>query len=251
MFHESLSQGNSFLRKCDPRVKIMAALYFTIVIATTREPNTLVMGAFFVFFCFALMKGKFIILFKRLLAANIFIFILALTLPITTPGSTVYTIGTIQISREGLFLGSLVFVKSNLIILLTLLLLSTSPIISLTHAMHHLHVPTKLVNLLFFTFRYLHTIHLEYQKLLASIKLRCFQPKTNLYTYRTMAYLAANLIIKSYDRSERVYQAMLCRGFTGIFPTFYHFHLSGKDILFSLFSGIYLTFMAISSFFEF
>ncbi|MCP3952682.1 MAG: cobalt ECF transporter T component CbiQ, partial [Desulfobacterales bacterium] len=38
---------------------------------------------------------------------------------------------------------------------------------------------------------------------------------TNLHTYRTYAYLAGMLFVRASMRAQRVYQAMLCRGFHG------------------------------------
>jgi cobalt/nickel transport system permease protein len=83
---------------------------------------------------------------------------------------------------------------------------------------------------------------------MAAIKLRGFVPRTNFYTYKTYAYLVASLLIKSYDRSERVYKAMLCRGFKGVFPTYRHFKMQRKDKLFALGAAFYLVFLAFWTF---
>ena len=37
---------------------------------------------------------------------------------------------------------------------------------------------------------------------------------------------------KSYERSHRIYQAMLCRGFKGRYPTFHHFYLRRRDLVY-------------------
>ena len=57
-----------------------------------------------------------------------------------------------------------------------------------------------------------------------------FEPSTSLRTYKTFANLVAMLLLKSYDRAERVYDAMLCRGFKGRYYVLDHFHLTGKDL---------------------
>jgi cobalt/nickel transport system permease protein len=88
-------------------------------------------------------------------------------------------------------------------------------------------------------------IEREFQRLMEAARLRGFAPKTNLFTYRTTAYLVGNLLVRSYDRSQRVYEAMLCRGFNGTFPVYHHFTLSRRDIFFGVVGGIYLFFMAI------
>ena len=63
------------------------------------------------------------------------------------------------------------------------------------------------------------------------MKARCFRPGTNLHTYRTYAYLVAMLLLKSYDRAERVYKAMLCRGFKGQYHVLDHFALAPSDVV--------------------
>jgi len=42
------------------------------------------------------------------------------------------------------------------------------------------------------------------------------------------------LIVRSYERSQRIYQAMLCRGFKGRFPVASHFRLRKGDVVFGL-----------------
>ncbi|MBA7550739.1 hypothetical protein ES705_43262 [subsurface metagenome] len=74
-----------------------------------------------------------------------------------------------------------------------------------------------------------------------AMKIRGFKPKTNIHTYRTFAYLAGMLLIRSYDRSERIYRAMICRGFHGEFYLFDHFEIDIKDIIFLSFMIILLT----------
>jgi len=64
--------------------------------------------------------------------------------------------------------------------------------------------------------------------------IRCFKPGTNMHTYRTYAYLVGMLIVRSYERSQRIYQAMLCRGFSGRFPVVSHFRLGKGDVVFGL-----------------
>ncbi|NIR17569.1 MAG: cobalt ECF transporter T component CbiQ, partial [Desulfobacterales bacterium] len=65
--------------------------------------------------------------------------------------------------------------------------------------------------LLFFSYRYIHVIYLEYVRLLNAMKVRCFHPRSDVHTYKAYAHLVGMMLLKSYDRSERVYGAMLCR----------------------------------------
>ena len=62
-----------------------------------------------------------------------------------------------------------------------------------------------------------------------SLKIRGFHPGNNLHTYRTYAYLVGMLLVKSYERSERVRTAMLRRGFQGRFYDLKEFELTTND----------------------
>jgi cobalt/nickel transport system permease protein len=93
----------------------------------------------------------------------------------------------------------------------------------------HLRVPQRIVQLFFFTYRYISVIHREYLSLRSSMRMRCFNPGTNFHTYRSFAYLVGMLFVRSLDRSERIYQAMVLRGFSGTFWTLDHFHMRRSD----------------------
>jgi cobalt/nickel transport system permease protein len=108
-------------------------------------------------------------------------------------------------------------------------LLGTSPVFTLVHAPSHLWVPGKIVHLFFFCFRYVHVIHKEYHRLVNAMKVRGFKPGTNMHTYWTYAYLVGMLLVKSFDRSQRILAAMKCRGFKGKFYILHHYGMKKAD----------------------
>lgn len=59
-------------------------------------------------------------------------------------------------------------------------------------------------------------------------------PRTNLHTYRTLASLLGLLLVRSYERSLRVREAMLLRGFEGRFRSVAVFRARPVDALFAL-----------------
>jgi cobalt/nickel transport system permease protein len=115
------------------------------------------------------------------------------------------------------------------------------PVITLGQALHNLRLPDKLCHLLLFTYRYLHVFELEYLRLVQAMKIRGFQPGTNVHTYRSYANLAAMLLVRSFDRAETVYQAMLCRGFRGVFYSLKTFSWQPRDWTFAGLSFLALT----------
>jgi len=122
--------------------------------------------------------------------------------------------------------------------LIIISLLSTSTISSLIHAMNNMYLSDKLIYLFFFVYRYLHVIKDEYDRIYNSMLMRGFKPGSNIHTYKSYAYLIAMLLIKSYERSKKVYEAMLCRAFKGKFYIIDNFSIKKIDILFSALSFI-------------
>jgi len=231
LIKEKFSEGDSLLHKLDPRVKIIVALLFSVIVAVSDKYTSLIGALFFAIVAVILARLRTREVISRLLVVNSFIFLLWLMLPFTFPGKNIYTLGSLNISQEGIKYALLITIKSNSIILVGIALLSTSSIFNLVHALRHLYLPDKLTQLFFFTYRYTQTIHSEYIRLNNALRIRGFKAQTNFHTYRTYAYLVGMMLVRSYDRSKRVYDAMLCRGFKGKLWTLNHFVFKKSDFI--------------------
>ncbi|MGO9571882.1 MAG: cobalt ECF transporter T component CbiQ [Desulfomonilaceae bacterium] len=228
---EEFALGDSWVHQSDPRVKILATFLFSVVVAVN---SSLLASALALIFPIVLVISAHLNVKKvliRVAVVNGFILFLWLFLPFTFPGEIVYSLGPLDIHREGLLYALLVTVKSNAIVMTVIALLGTSPIFTLVHALSHLWVPAKIVHLFFFCFRYIHVIHEEYHRLLNAMKIRGFRPRTDMHTYRAYAYLVGMLLVKSFDRSKRILAAMKCRGFKGKFYILHHYGMKKLDYL--------------------
>jgi cobalt/nickel transport system permease protein len=145
-------------------------------------------------------------------------------------GKHILSIGPVNAFKEGIIYSAIITLKTNSIIIVLMALMSTMPILTMGKAMRHLCVPGKIVHLFLFTYRYIHAIHREYLRLMNAIKIRGFQPSTDIHTYRTYAYLVGMLLVRSHDRAVRVRAAMLCRGFMGRFYDLSEFSIKLTDV---------------------
>ena len=241
MHLEEFAEGTSVFHRLDPRVKFITLIPYIIVVAIMqgiRYPALALLVSTIMIIITRINIRK---LLNRLGVVNIFILFLWLFLPFSHPGNEVFRVGPLTATREGFLFALSITLKANAIVLATIALLGTSEVFSLTHALVHLKFPRKLVHLFFFFYRYVSVLHDEYSKMRRAITIRAFQAKTNLHTYRTYAYLVGMLIVRSFDHSQRIYKAMLCRGFTGNFPIISHFALKRRDIIF----GILMIFITI------
>jgi cobalt/nickel transport system permease protein len=123
----------------------------------------------------------------------------------------------LALTSEGLGTALLITLKCNAIVLALTGLAATSRVPDLGRALSGLGVPDKISFLILFSYRYLDVIAAEYARLSRAARARCFEAGPNRHTYRTVANLLGMVLVRSYDRSQRVYQAMLLRGFDGRF----------------------------------
>jgi cobalt/nickel transport system permease protein len=233
---EPFSEGASLAHRLDPRGKIVVGALFAILMATATTYAVALAGLVLALICLALARLPLKEVLARLLVVNSFIVFLWLVLPLTYPGDPVWRLGPLAASRQGLVYTGLITLKSNAIIIALIALIATAPIVTLGQALHHLRLPDKLCHLLLFTYRYIYVFEQEYRRLVQAMKIRGFRPRTNLHTYRSYAYLAAMLLVRSFDRAERVFEAMRCRGFQGTFYSLRTFTWQRRDGIFLAFS---------------
>ncbi|UIJ39136.1 cobalt ECF transporter T component CbiQ [Desulfobaculum bizertense] len=235
MIDESFSLGHSPIHRLDPRGRILAACAFSCVVALLhiRLPLYIALACGLCLLLCARLSLSSVL--RRLLLVNIFVLVLWLFLPFSVPGTPVFQVWEFTASLEGIQLATDISIKSNAIIMAFIALISTIPIPDLGHALLRLKVPQKLSLLLLFAYRHIFLIAEEYQRLHAAMKIRGFVPRTNLHTYRAYASLLGMVIIRSWERSERVYNAMLCRGFRGTFRSLNGFRFTLSDRVFVFF----------------
>lgn len=231
MLDDSFTTQGSVIHRLDPRPRIIVALAFSVVMAVATQWSALAIGAAFSILILALARLPFGKVLRRLILVNGLILVLWFLLPLSVAGDSLFAVGPFGMSREGICYAALLTARSNIIVLGLLTLISTIPMFTLGRAMATLRIPDKGVQLFLFTYRYVHVIHEEYLRLLRALKIRGFEPGTNLHTYRTYAYLVGMLLLKSYERSVRIRQAMLCRGFHGKFYNLSDLHMKRSDWL--------------------
>ena len=244
MHLDNFAIGDSFLHRADPRVKVVLAALFSVVVALADSYACLTVASVFAVALLLIARLSLKQVLLRLLAVNTFVLFLWLFLPFTYGGEEIFSIGPLNATREGIAYASLITVKSNAIVLALIALIATIPIITLGHALSHLRVPNKLIHLFFFTIRYLQVLHLEYDRLRDAMKIRGFRPRSNMHTYKSLAYLIGMLLIKSFDRADRIRKAMVCRGFHGRFYLLSHFELKRSDMVMLVLAILVMSSMA-------
>lgn len=229
MLSEAFAGGTSVFHRLDPRLRIVFAILFSFLLAVSKSFSTMAAGLVLSMAMIWLAHIPLKKVLKRLAVINGFNLALFMILPITFEGTPLFNIGPVDCSVQGGILAAQITLKSNAILLAFISLVATMTIATLGNALNRLHVPEKIVYLMLLAYRYVFVLEQEYLRLATAIKVRGFEPKTNLHTYRTYAYLFGMLLVRATARADRVYQSMLCRGFKGKFYCIHGFSFSGLD----------------------
>jgi cobalt/nickel transport system permease protein len=139
-----------------------------------------------------------------------------------------------------------ILTRSWLSVQMAILLVATTQFPDLIHAFEHLHFPRVLTTIVAFLYRYLFVLTDEAFRLLRAREARSAglpgrKSGGNLaWRIKTTGHMAGQLFLRSYDRSDRIYNAMLARGYTGHLRTLNPHVMNRKDWLVLVLSFISL-----------
>jgi len=183
------------------KVRLLAFVFVTAAVYPINSPLALfilLLVAFGVFFALKT-PPRYL---KGLLYANTFTLFVVITLLLFD-------------FERNLKTAAVIFLKANTLLVFTFALVLPLGVVGLARTLRELGVSEKFVLMLLLSYRYLHSVREEYEKISKAAKLRGFEPSFNLRTYRTYGYLLGMLTLKTYLKARQVYKAMLCRGFGG------------------------------------
>ena len=219
------------MHRLDPRAKLASAVVYSVAVAVVTDLRVLALALVFSAILVGSARLNARRLAWRLAAINGFLAFLWLFLPWSVAGTAVARWGPVTVTHEGLQLALRLTLRCNAIVWACIALLGTSRTVDLARALRDFRLPAKLVLMLHFCVHYVQIIYGEYRRLMDAARIRGFKPGGNLHTYRTYANLAGTLLVRCHDRGVRVYEAMLCRGFTGQFPGLAGRRLTVRDVL--------------------
>ncbi len=205
------------LDRLDPRTRILAAGAAVVVTVTLRDPVVLA-GALAATVLMSTLAGVGLRdLLERLAHVEGFLIVLVLLLPLTVPGDTAFALGPLPLSRPGLDRALLVLLRVNLAAVTIFVLLAGLEPARLGHGLARLGAPEKLVHVFLFAVRWVDQLREETARLRDALRARAFVSGTSRHTLRTWGNFAGTLLVRSFERAERVDEAMRCRGFAGRF----------------------------------
>lgn len=230
----------SLVHHLDPRMKVVFTLLF--IVSNVLLPD----GAWLAFLAawgLVWLAGRLAhfpagYLFKRGFIVLPFV-LAAVTVIFTRPGTPLFTLSiastNLTATDAGLIRFSSIVVRSWLSLQMAILLTATTQFPDLMHALHHLRVPAILVAIISFMYRYLFVLADEAMRLLRARDARSARPEQGggggsiWWRAKVAGNMAGQLFVRSLERSDRVYNAMLARGYRGQLLTMNPHTLQGND----------------------
>lgn len=142
--------------------------------------------------------------------------LVAAFVPFVRSGPTV-AVGPLSLSEAGLATFALVAAKATIGTVSAVLLAATTSFPDVLHALERLRAPRLLVVIAAFMYRYVFVIADEARRMRAALAARAYRPR-HLGQVATLGRMVTALFLRSYERGERVYLAMLARGYAGTMP---------------------------------
>jgi cobalt/nickel transport system permease protein len=141
-----------------------------------------------------------------------------------------------------------IVIRSWLSVQMAILLVAVTRFPDLVHALEHLRVPSILTTIIAFLYRYLFVLSDEVMRLMRARQARSAAASgqksggSMIWRGRIAGHMAGQLFLRSYERSDRIYNAMLARGYDGNLRTLNPHHMHNSDwILLSL--GLFILFL--------
>lgn len=220
------------LSRLDPRWKLAALAPAALAFALLQTPAAAVLALLgaFALALLARLPPRWLAL--RLGAALLLLALLLLwRLFVVRADDATCNLGPLTLSLTGLVRVLTLLARAAAVVTLALVLLATAPLHETFRAAHQLRVPGVLVQLALLTLRYVGLLAEEFARLRTALRVRGFRSGVNRHTYRTVGQLAGTLLVRSHERSERVAQAMRCRGFDGQFRSLHEARTTRADVL--------------------
>tara|TARA_B100001094_G_scaffold223741_1_gene217938 strand:+ start:17 stop:778 length:762 start_codon:yes stop_codon:yes gene_type:complete len=216
--HHLSLHSKSQLHELSPQLKILATLLIVVSIAFSKiiNPFQIISHAVIVFLIIRRSNIPLKTYLKRLTLDIPFI-LFALFLPFLSSGNNdmVFTIFSFEVYRTGLLEMFAILFKATAGLSMGIVLTATTTNIELIYGLQKLKLPLIIIAIMSFAIRYIDVFIDEFKRVKISMQSRGYIEK-GIKTLLPIAYASGAMLIRGYERGERVYLSMISRGFTGV-----------------------------------
>ncbi|HMK49314.1 MAG TPA: cobalt ECF transporter T component CbiQ [Thermodesulfovibrionales bacterium] len=231
---DTLSYRNSFVHRLDPRIKIIVSLIFILFVVSFPKYEISSLLPFFFYPVFLLTAGNIPLkaIAKKIFFISPFAVFIGIFNPLFDTG-TMYTIFGVPVSGGWLSFLS-ILIKYMLTVSTALLLIAVTSFPGICEGLERLKLPKIFVIQLLFLYRYLFVLLEESLRMMRARDARSFGNRGK--EIRTFVRLISVLLIRSIERAEMIFRAMLARGFRGEIKVLRRHTVNAADVLFLMIS---------------
>ncbi|NOQ22772.1 MAG: cobalt ECF transporter T component CbiQ [Candidatus Aegiribacteria sp.] len=154
------------------------------------------------------------LLLSRFRAPIVFLLFVSVFLVLFSEGDALVRIGPVVLKSQGAILALNTCVRVLSVITVGIVMIYTTPLSGLSGKLKRMLIPHILVDIGIMTGRYIMVIGEDYNKMKTARKLRGYMPgKSMARRFGVIVPTAATLLIKGFQQSERVFNAMRMRGY--------------------------------------
>ena len=215
--HPFYRDGHSVVHRLPAEVKVVCLLVFVLAVVATPRELFWPFGIYLliVLSVWRVAKIPLTWVLPRMLIEAPFV-VLAVLLPFAEGGERVEVAG-LHLSLAGLYAAWGIVVKGTLGVAASLTLAATTTARELPLALSRLGVPGLITSVLVLMIRYIDLLTAEASRMRMARISRGDSPRS-LHQAGAIARSVGSLFLRAYERGERVYLAMLSRGFDGQVP---------------------------------
>ncbi len=232
---DAYADRSSFFHQWDPRIKIVSLFLYCFMVVSLQSLCWSGVAFAISLLAVAACNIPFARAIKRLLAMAGFLSMFLLVVPFTSPLQSSETLiyfpglSGFPFHTAGFFVALIIVVKACAIALMMEPLLGTAPLAVTLQSLSRLGLPDSIGQMVLLSHRYIFVFVHEITRMYRGMRVRGFVPGTNMATMSAMGNFFGMLFVRSFDRTQRVYDAMLSRGYAGRFPSFVRFATTEKD----------------------
>ncbi|MCU0568489.1 MAG: cobalt ECF transporter T component CbiQ [Oculatellaceae cyanobacterium Prado106] len=202
-----------------PRTRLVCALLFVFATALTPHGYWITWALYGLGLTLLLLISRVTlsVLLRRVAVELVFLSVVLLGTLFRGGGQVLWQWGSLQITTVGLTILGSVSIKALLCLLMMNFLVLTTSIPALLHALAELRLPQLLVAILASMYRYIAVLVGEFETMQRAATARNLMGKKR-WQRLVVGNMIGALFIRTYDRSDRIHQAMLSRGYSGLPP---------------------------------
>jgi len=237
-FLDQLSYKHTFVHRLDPRAKLIATLLFLFTVISFSKYEITALLPFFLYPMLLMTIGEipFMFIAKKVILVAPFAIFIGIFNPLLDSGH-VFIFNELTISAGWLSFFS-ILIKFTLTVSTALLLIATTSFPGVCHGLRQLGLPSLFVSQLSFLYRYIFVLMEETMRIVRARDMRSFGQRGK--GMKVFIRLVGILFIRTVERAERIYYAMLSRGFQGDMPTLKRFHIKTGDVIFAISVAVFL-----------